>query len=307
MEQFIRLLGESFRQWRVDRAARLAAALSFYAMLSIAPLLAIVLTLAGLVLGNSAAQQGLIDQTNGWVAGPNTDVLKTVLKNTAPPDVRSLAGLFAIVTLAWAASNFFAQLHEALNLIWNVKLKPGLSIWVMLRRRLVSFVLVGAIGVLLLVSLFLNASLDVFGPQFVSQLPGGTLVWDDLNLILSLGVTTLLFAMMYRTIPDVHIAWRDVWQGAFVTAILVSLGNQVLSFYLGRMNIASVYGAAGSLVLLLLWVYFSIQIVFFGAEFTHVYAILYGQGMTPAKNACYIDEELAPKLQQTTVRPRILH
>jgi membrane protein len=298
MKWFVPLLKDTFKQWSADKAARLAAALSFYTMLSIAPLLVIAVAIVGFVFGSDQAQQKLIEQISSLVGPQSADAIQGMLENAAQPDVRSWAGIIGLATLLWGASNVFGQLHESMNFIWNVRLKPGLGLIATIRQRLLSFSLVAVIGFLLLVSLILSAILTALGAYFANLLPGGAWLWQIVNFAVSLLVITGLFALMYRVIPDVKVAWRDMWLGAFVTALLFVIGKQILGYYLGRQSFGSTYGAAGSLVVLLVWIYYSAQIFFFGAEFTQVYATRFGKGMTPEKNVQFIDEGLAAKPRQ---------
>lgn len=284
------LIKETYQQWSNDKASRLAASLSFYTMLSISPLLVLAVAVAGFVFGTSMAQQQLIDQIRNLAGEQGAQAAQTMLENAAQPDVASVAGLIGLATLLWGASNVFNQLHESMNMIWNVERKPGLGIVANVLSRVLSFSLVLAIGFLLLVSLVVSAVLSAMGAYFSALLPGGDLVWQAVNFVVSLGVITLLFALMYKYLPDVRVAWRDVWLGAFVTALLFVIGKQLLGFYLGRQSFGSTYGAAGSLVVLLVWVYYSAQIFFFGAEFTQVYATRYGHGMAPNDKAQFIGE-----------------
>jgi membrane protein len=279
------LVRESFRQWSDDKASRLAASLSFYTMLSIAPLLVLAVAIAGFVFGTEQAQAQLLSQIQGLVGPQGAQVVERMLDNASQPNVRSIAGLIGLATLIWGASNVFSQLQEAMNIIWNVERKPSAGIMATVKDRLLSFSLVLAIGFLLLVSLVVSAVLSALGAFMADILPGGELLWQVVNFLISLGVITLLFAMMYRVLPDAKVAWRDMWLGAFITALLFVIGKQLLGVYLGRQSFGSTYGAAGSLVVLLVWIYYSAQIFFFGAEFTQVYATRYGQGMTPEDNA----------------------
>lgn len=298
MKKFFNLVKETFQQWSEDKASRLAASLSFYTMLSISPLLVIAVAIIGFVFGSEEAQQRLLEQVSGVVGPEGTAAIQTMLENASQPDLRSWAGILGIATLIWGASNVFSQLHDSMNLIWNVELKPGLGIMATIKKRLLSFSLVAVIGFLLLVSLVLSAVLTAVGGYFSSLLPGGEMLWQIVNFAVSLLVITGLFAMIYRVIPDVKVSWRDMWLGAFVTALLFVIGKELLSFYLGRQSFGSTYGAAGSLVVLLVWIYYSAQIFFFGAEFTQVYATRYGRGMTPEDDAQFIDEGKMARLRR---------
>lgn len=290
MKQFFSVVKATFQQWSADKAPRLAAALSFYTMLSIAPLLVIAVSIIGFVFGSAEAQQQVVDQVTGLIGEEAAQAVQGMLQNASQPNVRSWAGIIGIATLLWGASNVFNQLHEAMNQIWNVELKPGLGIMATVKQRLLSFALVAVIGFLLLVSLILSAVLTAMSAYFSDLLPDGDRVWQIVDIAVSLLVITGLFALMYRVIPDVKVAWRDMWLGAFITALLFVIGKQVLGWYLGRQSFGSTFGAAGSLVVLLVWIYYSAQILFLGAEFTQVYATRYGQGITPEDNARFIDE-----------------
>jgi membrane protein len=190
----------------------------------------------------------------------------------------------------FGASGVFGQLQASLNIIWGVQPKPGRGILGIIRDRSLSFGFILVVGFLLLVSLLLTAGIAFVGKQFGAMVPGMESLIQILNSILSLAVITLLFGMMFKILPDANIAWRDVWIGAFITALLFTLGKFALGFYLGRSGVASSYGAAGSLIVLLLWVYYSSQVVFFGAEFTQVYANRFGSHVTPSSNAIAVSK-----------------
>lgn len=290
------LIKESYKQWSEDKASRLAASLSFYTMLSISPLLVLTVAVAGFVFGTSTAQQQLLDQIRNLVGEQGAQAAQNMLENAAQPNVASVAGIIGLATLLWGASNVFNQLYESMNMIWNVEPKPGQGIVANLMKRGLAFSMVLAIGFLLLVSLVVSAVLAAMGAYFSTLLPGGDLIWQAVNFLVSLGIITLLFALLYKYLPDVRIAWRDIWLGAFVTALLFVIGKELLSFYLGRQSFGSTYGAAGSLVVLLVWVYYSAQIFFFGAEFTQVYATRYGRGMEPSESAQIINGQDGARL-----------
>lgn len=278
------LLKQTYTEWSEDKASRLAAALSYYTALSIAPLLVIVILAVGLVLGNQdTARNELLSQIRNVVGTQGAEFIKTVIENANQPSTATLAGLLSLATLLWGSTNVFNELQTSLNLIWNVEVKAGRGIWATLKERFLSFTLVLGTGFLLLVSLVLSAALSVLSDYLANLLPNGGWAWQLLNFVISFGVITLLFALIYKILPDAEIAWRDVWLGAAVTALLFTIGKYLLGLYLA--NAGSAYGAAGSLVVFLLWVYYSAQIIFFGAEFTQVFATRYGSGIRPAANA----------------------
>jgi membrane protein len=191
-----------------------------------------------------------------------------------------------MLILILGSLGLFTQLQTALNTIWQVKPKPGRGIWGAVKDRFLSFLLVLNVGALLVAALMVNAALSAvsgFFPEF--HLPGGAFLWEALRWLVSMSLLTLLFATVYKILPDVKIGWRDVWVGAATTAVLFTIGNYLIGLYLGRSSVASTYGAAGSLVIILLWVYYSSQILLFGAEFTRVYAAKYGHPIGPSDNA----------------------
>ncbi len=202
-----------------------------------------------------------------------------------------IATIIGVVTILFGATGVFVQLQSALNRIWNVEPKPGAGIWSFVRTRLISFGMILGIGFLLLVSLVLSAAVSAVGTWATGLLPGSETLVNILTFAVSFVLTTLLFAMIYKVLPDVEIGWRDVWIGAGVTAFLFTVGKSLIGLYLAKSSVASTYGAAGSLVVLLLWVYYSSQILFLGAEFTQVYATRYGSRIRPSKHAVPVVEK----------------
>jgi membrane protein len=277
------LLKLAYQGWTADNASRLAAALAYYTIFSLAPLLVIVIAITGLIWDAGAVRTELLNQAQSLVGEQGAEFIAGLMASTGSPGEGILALVIGILTLLFGALGVFNELHTSLNIIWNVRVeKPkGFlgSIKKLVLDRLLSFTMILGIGFLLLVSLVVTAGLsatqEILGevfpiPEFVLQL---------LNLIISLGVITVLFALIFKFLPDVQVAWRDVWMGAFVTSLLFSLGKTLIGLYLGNSAVGSTFGAAGSLVLLLLWIYYSAQILFFGAEFTQVYANRHGSKM----------------------------
>jgi membrane protein len=285
------LLKQTVSEWMADEASQLAASLSYYTAVSIAPLLVLIVVIVGLFLGQAAAQGELMGQMQSAVGAEGARFLRIALENADQPTLASAAGILSFLVLLWGSTNVFSQLQNSLNKIWNVETKPGRGIWGTIKARLLSFGMVLGIAFLLLVSLLLSATLSGLSSAGQAWLPGFDWLWQVVNFVISFGVITLLFAAIYKVLPDVEIAWRDVWLGAAVTALLFSIGKYFLGLYLG--NAGSTYGVAGSLVVFLLWVYYSAQILFLGAEFTQVYARSYGRGIQPSKNAVRIEQEAA--------------
>lgn len=280
------LFKQTFREWSEDQVPVLAAALAYYAVFSIAPLLLIVIGVLGLVLGENAAQSTLMDQVRNAVGPQAADAIQGILQNMDRQGGGVIATVIGVVTLIVGATGVFAQLQNALNTIWEVKPDPEKSgVRHIIAVRLLSLGMILVIGLLLLVSLVLSAVLSALGEGIAGALPGGAWLWRGVDLLVSLAVITLLFAMIFKVLPDARIAWRDVWVGAALTALLFVIGKFALGLYLGNSGVASSYGAAGSLVVLLLWVYYSMQILLFGGEFTQVYAKRTGSRIEPADNA----------------------
>jgi membrane protein len=265
------LFKEAFNAWLESKTPRLGASLSYYTIFAIAPLFLIAMSIAGFLFGQAAASKELYSQVNGLVGHDGGEVIQSLVAAAAHrPEAGLWATVGALITLGTGATAVFVELQDALNTIWGVQRKPGRGVWHFIRDRLLSFAMVLGIGFLLLVSLILNAVLAALGSFATGVLPDERLVLEVLNFVLSLGVITLLFAMIYKLLPDVNIAWADVWVGAFVTALLFNLGKFLLGYYLGRSTMVSIYGAAGSFIIVLLWVYYSAQILFFGAQFTRL-------------------------------------
>ncbi|MCW5851091.1 MAG: YihY/virulence factor BrkB family protein [Anaerolineae bacterium] len=284
-KDIVSLLKETYQEFNEDKVPRLGAALAYYTLFSLAPLLVVVIAIAGLAFGEEAARGQIEGAMGGLVGQQGAEAIQAMIKGASHPASGILATILGLVTLLLGASGVFGELQDALNTIWEVTEKPAKGIVSMLRKRFFSFGLVVGTGFLLLVSMVITAGLQAFGKVLAGFMPGGDLFLEVLNFVISLAVTTLLFALIYKVLPDAKIAWRDVWTGAFVTAILFSIGRIAIGIYLGRSATASTYGAAGSLVIVVLWIYYSAQILFFGAEFTQVYANRFGSRVQPAPDA----------------------
>jgi len=271
------MLKESFRAWNNDYAPSMGAALAYYTLFSLAPLLVIVIALAGLVFGQEAARGEIVLQLGGLVGGEGAEAIEALLASASQPATSLLASAIGVMTLLLGATSVFAELQSSLDRIWRAPaVQAPAGVFSILRSRLLSFGMIIAMGFLLLVSLVLGAALSALGRWSGTLFPAGLVVLEWINLAVGLGVTTLLFAMAYRILPRVKIAWRDVWIGAVVTAVLFTGGKYLIGLYLGRAGVSSGFGAAGSLVIILLWVYYSAQIFLLGAEFTWVFAHTHG-------------------------------
>jgi membrane protein len=251
---------------------RLAAALAYYTLFSIAPLLVVALGIAGLAFGEDAARGQIFGPLQSLLGAKSADAVQNAV---AAASIKS-SGLFATVTglatLLVGASAVFAELQDALNTIWDVKPPPSAGMWDAIRKRLLSASMVAVIGFLLLVSLAVSAMLNAIGAYMGGILPVSAFFLEAVNFLVSFGVITLLFAAIYKFLPDIDNKWSDVWIGAIATAALFTVGKTAIGLYIGQAALDSTYGAAGSLLVVLVWVYYSSLILFFGAEFTHVYA-----------------------------------
>ena len=262
------LLKEASSAWIDDNAPSLGAALAFYAIFSLAPVLVIMIAIAGLAFGKKAAATEFLLEVKIFLGPAVASFIQTVIRSAAQPQLGTRAAVIGISTVLIGASGTFVELKNTLNKIWKV-LPPSEKLWVVtIRERALSFGLVLATGFLLLVSLALSTTLAIVG----WQLPTSATLLESIHILLSFGVVTFLFAMIYKVLPDTNIAWADVWIGGAVTSLLFTFGKTLVGFYLGTSDLASAYGAAGSLVVMLVWIYYSAQIFLFGAEFTHVYA-----------------------------------
>ena len=290
LQNFYQLLKQAAADWSEDNAARLAAALAYYTVLSIAPLLILATAVVGLVLGDDAARGEVASELSSIVGPQAGQGLQTVLKEAKSPEGGVISSIISVVVLLFGASGVFGELQSALNTIWEVKPKPGQGLMGFIRTRFFSFTMVLSVAFLLLVSLVLSAGLSAVGGFFEHLLPGGEAVWQVLNFVISFAVISALFALIFKVVPDVQVAWRDVRMGAVFTALLFTIGKMLLGLYLGRASVASPYGAAGSVVVLVIWVYYAAQILFMGAEFTQVYARAHGAELKPSAQAVRVDE-----------------
>jgi membrane protein len=263
----------------------LAAALAYYTTFSLAPLLILIIAIAGLIGGREAAQNQTMAQVQDLLGPQGAQFVQSMIENASRPATGISATLIGIVTLIFGALGVFSALQNSLNTIWHVKPKPARGLWDGIKRfildRLLSFAMVLGIGFLLLASLVISAALSAVGGYIGNTWPLADLWLQVINFLISFLVIMALFAMIFKFLPEVKIAWKDVWLGAAVTSALFSLGKFLIGFYLGRSSVGNTFGGAGSLAILLIWIYYSAQILFFGAEFTQVYANHYGSKIVP--------------------------
>lgn len=285
------LLKQTADEWNEDRAPQLGAALAFYTALSLAPLLVLLLRIAaGLFGDDELARLEIERQTQSLIGKEGAEAIQAI-DSADDSKAGTAATILSLATLLFGASGVFRQLQVSLNTIWEVEPRPGRGVWGFVRDRFLSFAMVMGVAFLLLVSLAISASLS-FASGYLNRFLGDVQILNGiLNAVVSTAVISVLFALMFKLLPDVKMAWKDVWLGAIVTAILFSLGKGAIGMYLGHSALSSSYGVAGSFVVLLVWVYYSAQILFFGAELTQVYANRYGSRIVPSENAVPVTEE----------------
>ncbi len=294
-KETISLLRRTYGEWSEHQAPRLGASVAFYSLLSFAPLLVLVTAVIALAFGQQSAQGLLINDARQLIGDRGAETVESLLKNAQKPASGVFASLVAFVTLLFGASGVFTELQAALNLMWGATLQTSTGFRGMVKERLFSFGMVLSIGFLLLVSLLLSAGLAYIGRSFGQLLPLPPSLLEAINFVVSFAVITVLFALMFKYVPAAKISWRDVWVGAVGTALLFTVGKLLLGLYLGKASFGSTYGAAGSLVALIVWIYYSAQIFFFGAEFTHVYAEAHtAKSADPAKHASTSQQQGEP-------------
>ena len=297
-KQFWILVKEAATDWSRDHAPRLGAALAYYTIFSMVPLLIVIIAMIGVVFGQEAAQSAIMDQITRLIGPQSAAAIKDMINRADRPSTGIISTIIATVTLLAGAAGFFGQLKDALNTVWGIEPKEGRGIWGFLKDNFLSFVTLLGTGFLLLVSLILSTALAALGKWFGNLLPLPEIVLQTFNVLLSFIVITGLFVLIFKMLPDAHIAWRDVWGGAALTSALFTIGKFAIELYLGKSNVGSSYGAAGSLVLVLVWVYYSVQILLYGAEFTQVYANQMGQRIQPTEDANIVNATKASPSKQ---------
>ena len=284
------LLRATMSDWYEDRAQRIGAALAYYTIFALAPGLVIVMALAGLMLGPGAESQ-IIEQIRDLIGKQGAAAIEATIRSARNETLGATGTALALIPLVFGLWGVFGELQDGLNTIWGVTPKPGRRIRDILKERFWSFAMVVGIGFVLLVSLVLSAWLAAVGTYVGSLLPAPATGLEALNFVISFVVITGSFALIFKLLPDVKIAWRDVWLGAAVTSLFFTVGKFLIGLYLGKSAVASAYGAAGSLVIIVVWVYYSAQILLFGAEFTKVWTKRRGSGFVPDQTAVPVTQE----------------
>lgn len=273
---FIGLLKETFREWKKDKASRLAAALSYYTIFSLAPLVVVVLTILGWIYRDGNASQLFLAQVVSLVGDSGGEVFKSIIEAASKPATSRIAAIIGIATAIFGATGVFVELKDALNVAWGITEERFKGLKGMVKVRAISLTGILVIGFLLLVSLFVSTALSALTSRLSSDNAILAIVIQIFNQKLSIGLIMLLFAFIYKFLPDIKIPWKDVWVGAFFTSVLFNIGKYAIGLYLGNSDVGSSFGAAGSILVLLVWVYYSAQLILFGAEFTQVYSNKYG-------------------------------
>lgn len=295
LKAFWNLLKATATEWNRDGAPRLGAALAYYAIFSLAPLLIIAVAISGSVFGREAATGQIVWQIQGLVGHDTAVAIQAMIDKSDEPTTNVVTSLVGIVVLLFGASGVFGELQQSLNTIWDVKPKPDRGIWAAIKDKFLSFTMVLGTGFLLLISLVISAGLSALGGLITRMMPGMDILTQIINIVLSFAIITALFALIFKYVPDAHIAWRDVWIGGAVTALLFTVGKALIGFYIGYSSLSSTYGAAASLAVILLWVYYSAQILFFGAEFTQVFANTYGSRIRSQSNGRMTHPSVGPQ------------
>jgi membrane protein len=272
------ILRRALAGWWNDNVPRLGASLAYYTLFALAPVLVIAIAIGGLIFGPEAVRGEVVGQIQGLIGREGAEAVQSMLEGASRPSSSIAATVVGVITFFLAATGAFLELQTALNTIWHVEPKhDGSYLRVLIMQRVISFGLVVALGFLLVTSLLVSAALAAIHRYMGGAFPGVVVLWEALNVVVSLGVITLLFAMIYKVLPDVKLVWSDVWIGGLVTAGLFTIGKLLIGVYLGTASIASSYGAAGSVIVILVWVYYSAQIILLGAEFTRAYVEEFGR------------------------------
>lgn len=282
----IEVVKNAFSGFSDDKVTKMSGSLAYATVFSLGPLLVVIISLCSLFLGKEAIEGKIYGQLRSFVGSDTAEQLQSIIKNASIQGQSTLAIVIGGITLLVGATGVFAEIQDSINSIWGLKPKPKRGWLKMLQNRFLSFSVIISLGFLLLVSLGVTAFIDGFSDRLMHHFPGVTVVvFYIINLLITLIVITSIFSVIFKVLPDAQIKWKDVRAGAFTTALLFMLGKLGISFYISKSNVGSTYGTAGSLVVLLLWVYFSSIILYFGAEFTKAYAIKYGSEIHPNQYA----------------------
>ena len=295
---------QTFGEWSDDKGGRLGAALSYYTVFSLAPLLLLVISIAGLVFGREAAQGRMFGELSGLVGAEAARLIEAAVAKASETKGGVIGTIMGIVILLAGATGVVVELQDALNTVWKVEPKPNRGVWGVVRTRLLSVAMILSMGFLLLVSLVVSAVLSAFSGWMRHAIGDLAILGWFIDAAVALAVISTLIALIYKILPDAEVAWRDVWVGAIGTAILFMIGKYLIGLYIGRASVGSAFGAAGSLAVVLVWVYYSAQIILLGAEFTRVYANRFGKKVKPSKQAIPAQSPAARRPPAPDARPQ---
>ena len=283
-------LKEAFKGFSADKVMKLSGSLAYYTVFSLGPLLIVLIYIAGMFLGQEAAQGAVYDQVQRFIGHDGALQLQEIIKNASIDDKRGVALVIGIVVLIIGATTVFGEIQDSINSIWGLKASPKAGLIKLVLTRLLSFGMIASLGFLLLVSMGATALVESLGKQLQSIFPDvAVVIFYIINLLLTLFVTTILFAIIFKFLPDAKIKWRDVWIGAIATSVFFLIGKFAISIYISKSEIGSTYGAAGSLVVILVWIYYSAMILYLGAEFTKAYIVKFGGRIEPNEYAVWED------------------
>lgn len=286
-----KLLKASGQGFVADKVPKLSGSLAYYTIFSMGPLLLIIITMCSFFFGRVAVEGRVYDQLKGFVGADTAVQLQQIIKNASLSGKTAVASIIGAIALLIGATSVFAEMQDSINMIWGLKAKPKKGWLKFLQNRFLSFSVIVGLGFLLLVSLGISALLEAFGDYLKGRFPDVTIVlFYIVNLVITVAITCFIFAIIFRVLPDAKIRWKDVWAGALTTTFLFLLGKFGISFYISKNNIGTTYGPAGSLVVLVLWVYYSAIILYFGAEFTKAYAVQYGHPIFPSEYAVTVEQ-----------------
>jgi membrane protein len=282
----VQVMKDAFKGFSDHKVPKLSASLAYYTVFSIGPLLLVIISLAGLFLGREAVEGSIYNQLGSFVGKDAAAQIQDIVKNAFKSGNSKVGATIGIITLLIGATTMFGELQDSINTIWGLKPKPKQGLWVLVKNRLLSFGMIGVLGFLLLVSLAVTAVVASLSDRIQQWLPGvGESLMFVITGVLSLLITSALFAVIFKVLPDARMEWKQVWPGAIATSILFLIGKFAISFYIGTSEVGSSFGAAGSLIILLVWIYYSAIILYFGAEFTRAYDVKYTKGIIPNKYA----------------------
>ncbi|MCW3073244.1 MAG: YihY/virulence factor BrkB family protein [Flaviaesturariibacter sp.] len=294
------LLKAAFKGFLADKVPKLSASLAYYTIFALGPLLVVIITVCAIVMGSDAINNTIYNQMNDFVGPEAAKQMQEIVKNASLSGKSPVAAIISGIVLLIGATSIFGEIQDSINDIWGLKPKPKAGIWVLIKNRLLSFGILGSLGFLMLVSLGATALVETIGDRLKDKFPDVTVVvFYIINLVLTLAITTLLFAVIFRVLPDAKIKWKDVWVGSIVTSLFFLLGKFGISFYISKADVGGTYGTAGSLVIILVWIYYSSMILYFGAEFTKAYVMAHGDPIHPNKYAVTIEKVEIDKGKQS--------